>query len=178
MELETLTKEIIQLKDQIHALVVEELDQVGDPKTRYTETRVLAEKVSDLKKHLETIPEKKRPFFQAMFYQIDPDLIFLDYAANKAESLAETSTDVFGVIRQFSEEVFTLARALLEGKISPAEAQGKVKDFDTRFQEIAKLPGHETPEMQQLLSEADLELTWIFNGGKGPTSLRLNRLMP
>lgn len=177
MDLETLTQEIILVKNQIHALVVEELDQVGDPTTRYAEARRLALKVNELRSSLESIPEKKRPLFQALFYQIDPDLKFLDYAAHKAETQPEQPASTAMVIRQFSEEVFALARAFLEGKITLAEGQAKVREFNARFDEIATLPGRDLPELQRLLSEADLELTWVFNGGKGPTSLRLNRLM-
>ena len=66
---------------------------------------------------------------------------------------------------------------LAAGDVPLPEATQQVRGFDARFKEIATLPGHEEPEMQRLLSESDLELTWIYNGGKGPTSLRLNRLM-
>lgn len=177
MNLETLTFEVIQLKNQIHALVVQELNQTGDPKTRYAEAGQLSTSIRELKKQLETIPEPKRPYFKALFYQIDADLTFLEYAANKAVGQPELPGDTAAVIRQFSNDVFALAKSFLEGKITLAEGQAKVQEFNARFEEIAGLPGHEAPDMQRLLSEADLELTWIYNGGKGPTSLRLNRLM-
>ncbi len=176
MEANNLAQEIIRLKDEIHGLAGDELDQVGDPQARYAAARQLAEKVNAFKGQLEAVPEKQRRLLQELLRQAEPDLSFLEFSANKAAAGSGQPPSTAEVIRQFSAEVFALAKAMLAGKVPLAEAQQKVREFDAQLKDIAGLPGRDEPELQSLLSEARLELNWIFNGGKGPTSLRLGQL--
>ena len=45
------------------------------------------------------------------------------------------------------------------------------------MKELAHRPGNEAPEVQKALGDADLDLTFVYDGGKGPMSLRMHRFM-
>lgn len=174
MDIEALYQTLKQVKETVHNLVLEELEETGDQAARYQAARQIMEKVPSLHTQVESAPEEQRPRLEILLRGIDHDLTFLTYTANQTAAKEAKTQDTVSIIRQFSEEVFTLAKAFVNHEIELADTQQRVKEFDRRFKELAKLPGHEAPEIQRLLSEADLELTYIFNGGKGATSLRLD----
>jgi len=174
MDSDALYQSLLKIKDEVHNLVREELEEIGDQSARSLIARKYSEEVPSLRTQVASTSEEQRPRLENMLRAIDNDLIFLLYSANQTASREAKAQDPINIIRQFSEDVFTLAKAFVNKEVSLTDTQQRVKEFDIRFKELAKLPGHETPECQRLLSEADLELTFIYNGGKGATSLRLD----
>jgi succinate dehydrogenase flavin-adding protein (antitoxin of CptAB toxin-antitoxin module) len=177
MDVETLYQTIEQLKATVHALAQEELAETGDTASRYQAVPNLVEEASSLNLQVATLPVDQRRRLENLLRTIDYELTFLTFSAGQAAAKTEKTQDASDVFRKFSDEVFNFTKEFVDKKINLADAQRRVKELDQRFKELAKLPGHETPEIQQLLSEADLELTYIFNNGKGATSLRLNRYL-
>ena len=174
MGIEALYQTLMKMKDALHNLVREELEETGDQAARNLAARQIMEKVPSLRTQVESAPEEQRPRLEILLRGIDHDLTFLTYTANQTAAKEAKTLDTVSIISQFSEEVFALAKAFVDHEIELADTQQRVKELDQRFKELAKLPGHEAPEIQRLLSEADLELTYIYNGGKGASSLRLD----
>jgi hypothetical protein len=66
---------------------------------------------------------------------------------------------------------------MVGGQVDQSKLQEKVLELDKRLKELAHLPGHEAPDVQKALGDADLDLTFVYAGGKGAMSIRMHRFM-
>lgn len=176
MNSQELEQELTQLENKAHRLAEEELDEIGDRTERYEAARSLNDRLMSLRGQVDSAPAAERAELDDIWRAAERDLIFLLFAAGQAETAAAPQ-DVSSLARQLSAEAFELARTMVSGQVDPSKLQEKVLELDKRLKELAHLPGHEAPDVQRALSEADLDLTFVYAGGKGAMSLRMHRFM-
>lgn len=172
MKTHDLSQALTQLATEAHRLAEDELDDRGDSTERYRQARSLNERLLALRSQVDSAPPDGRALLDDTWRAAERDLIFLLNAA-ESTSPPDMSQDVTALARQISAEAFDLAVALATGKADKATLQPKVLALDERLKKLAHMPGHDAPAVQQALSDADLDMNYVFAGGKGSTSVRL-----
>ena len=170
-----LEQELTQLKSEADRLAEEELDETGNRTERYEAARALNDRLMSLRGQVDAAPAVERAELDELWRAAERNLIFLLFAAGQAEAAAPQ--DLGSLARQLSTEAFELAQTMVSGQVDPSKLQEKVLELDKRLKELAHLPGHEAPDVQKALGEADLDLTFVYAGGKGAMSLRMHRFM-
>jgi hypothetical protein len=173
MSSDTLQQDLTHLKEESNRLTKEELVGTGDKTRRYQAARRLNEQLLAFRKQVDSAPRKQKGQLDLLWRAAERDLTFLLFAADKAEKPQETD-DIVALFQRFGGEVFSLAKALANGQVDPADAQQQGFEMYKRLKEMTQMPGVEQPEVQQSIVETRQEITWICSGGKGPTSLRLH----
>ncbi len=81
-------------------------------------------------------------------------------------------------IHQLNVATYKLAKKCVETTGDRSQFPVEAKPLLEQFNELAdEVKGKSTPDMQRMLSEIDLELDFIFNQGRGPTSVRIAQYM-
>jgi hypothetical protein len=77
-------------------------------------------------------------------------------------------------IRQLNLATYNLAKKCVDTTGDRSNFPAEAKPLLMQFNELAEqVKGKATPDMQRMLSEIDLELDFLFNQGRGPTSVRI-----
>ena len=175
MNSKELERELTQLKSEADRLAGEELDGTGDRTERYKAARSLNDRLISLRAQVDSAPAADREELDDIWQAAERNLIFLLFSADQAE--AATPKDLPSLARQLSTEAFELGKTMLAGQVELSELQAKVLELDKRLKELAHRPGNEAPDVQKALSDADLDLTFVYEGGKAPMSLRMHRFI-
>ena len=176
MKPKELGEELTQLKSEAHRLAEEELDETGNRTERYEAARSLNDRLISLRGQVDAAPAAERAELDDVWRAAERDLTFLLFAADQAETAAAPQ-DLTSLARQLSAEAFELGLTMVTSQVDPSKLQEKVLELDKRLKELAHRPGHDAPEVQKALSDADLDLTFVYAGGKGAMSIRMHRFM-
>ena len=163
-----------QIQKESQSLMQAALAYSGDKVERAAQADDLAERLQALQERVEGAAAD-RPELTLLWETIERDLIFVKFAAT--EEVPEPADQVASEAAAINREAFELAKAVVQGQISPETCQAQVRQLDQRIQDLVGKPGQESPEVQTALAEADLDLTYAFAGGKGATSVRLARYL-
>ena len=189
MNSKELERELTQLKSEADRLAGEELDGTGDRTERYKAARSLNDRLISLRAQVDSAPAADGEELDDIWQAAERNLIFLLFSADQAETSADqaetladqaeaaTPKDLPSLARQLSTEAFELGKTMLAGQVELSELQAKVLELDKRLKELAHRPGNEAPDVQKALSDADLDLTFVYEGGKAPMSLRMHRFI-
>jgi hypothetical protein len=81
-------------------------------------------------------------------------------------------------IRQLNLTTYNLAKKCVDTTGDRSQFMAAAKSLLAQFHQLAQLvEGNATPDMERMLSEIDLELDFLFNQGRGPTSVRIGQYM-
>ena len=168
--MDDLKKLLTQLHEESQALMQAALAYAGDEAERAAQASELEKRYEALRTQYELVAAD-RPELTVLWQAIERDLIFVQFAAT--EEQAEPADQVASEAAAINQEAFALAKAVKRGEISQANCQAKVRELDQRIQDLVGQPGQESPDVQAALAEADLDLTYAYEGGQGAMSLRM-----
>lgn len=170
-----------QLHEESQALMQAALAYAGDEVERAAQAGDLEERLEALREHYE-LAAADRPELTVLWQAIERDLIFVQFAATEeqpepADEQPEPANQVASEATAINQAAFALAKAVVRGEISQEDCQASVRELDQRIQGLVGKPGQESPEVQAALAEADLDLTYAYEGGKGAMSLRMAQFL-
>lgn len=86
--------------------------------------------------------------------------------------------DSYESIHQLNVATYNLAKKCADTTGDRSHFRAEAKVLLKQFNQLAEsVKGKSTPDMQRMLSEIDLELDFLFNQGRGPTSVRIDQYM-
>jgi hypothetical protein len=175
-----LKETLSSLHDETQAMVNEALDNAGDPSHRGAHAQELEKKLQTLREELDK-SDQAQDELEIIWQAVERDLIFLLFEAGEEQETTETkeitADDVRSRAIAINTEAFELVKAVIHNQIDQEERQKRVRELDQRLVDLVGMPGRDAPEVQHALSEADLDLTYAYNGGVGAMSLRVNRYL-
>jgi hypothetical protein len=176
MSMSDLKSTLNEIREETRRMTQAALDESGDPAVRAERARELDEQLQATREELEAAgPERDQ--LEAVWSAIERDLIFLQFDAGQDEGEESPAGDTVARALAINREAFELAKGVIHGRIDQQERQDRVRELDDRMQGLVGLPGQDSPEAQHALSEADLDLTFAYEGGKGAMSLRVQRYL-
>jgi len=178
MTIEGLEDSLRGLEDSVHRLVVEELDDKGNPAERHRQAGLFREQLAGLRPQVDAVPAGTWAALDDLWRAVDRDLIFLEAMAAAAEPPAPAAApDVREQVRQISAGAFELAKVAAAGGGDSSEREQEALALRQRLKELVGQPGYGAPDVQQAFSEARLDLTYVLAGGRGATSIRLHHYL-
>jgi len=178
--MDDLKSKLSDLYAETQSLTQDALEESGDADARAARARELDEQLRALRAELDQV-ESDQAELERIWEAAERDVIFLLFEAGESqEEPAQgevTAEDVTARAMAISADAFDLAKAVIHKQIGQEERQKRVQELDQRLVDLAGLPGQDSPEVQEALSEADLDLNFAYEGGSGPMSLRVHHYL-
>lgn len=90
---------------------------------------------------------------------------------------APLSEPVVEAARRIRAEALELVRQYLAHGQLLAAIEQRAEDLDRQIRALAGQPGQDAPDVQRYLSDADLDIGFIYAGGRGASSVEAQQLI-
>lgn len=164
---------ILGLRDEVRQMTADALAKRGDKRARWQRAQEIEALKPELEEQVAGLRSYKRPELDKALGQIGGGLIFLLAASNRPDDLpGEGETTEAAVRRIYSQAMKVAGDFALERGDRPAL---RLQADELRQELIAlnKSGANQNPDWQRMLSDANLDLTYVTSGGLRPHSTRL-----
>jgi hypothetical protein len=164
---------IIRLRDEVRQLRADALAKTGDKQTRWQRAQEINALTAALKERVAGLPSHRQPDLDKALRQIGSDLIFLLAASNRPDDLpgAEESTEA--AVRRINSQALKIAGDYALEREDRAALRLQADELRQELIALAKSGANQNPDWQRMLSDANLDLTYVTSGGLRPHSTRL-----
>ena len=84
-------------------------------------------------------------------------------------------SDFHEQVQQLNSATYALAKRCVDPKLDKEALRRDAMTLQARLDELLAVKEARTADDNRMLSESDLELTYAFNEGRGPTSPRIDQ---
>lgn len=170
MTADELTHTLTKVRDEAHSLSKEKL-AANEPKpARLKRAQELDAELLALQRDIDALPVTERAHQNGIVQVARRYLVFLltEAAAAEPAGLEEKA-------RALHNDVIAAAKLVAGGKLVDEARESSAAALKARFDALLAEPGPRGASEQGILADVNLDLGFIQQGGKAPTSLRLGR---
>jgi len=170
---------IFFLRDEIRQLTSDALAKEGDKTARWQRALEIKAMTPALQEQVDAQPAGERPQLEKALGQINGGLIFLLASSNRpdegergAGASAAGETTEAAVRRIYSQSLKIAGDFALE-RGDRAALRQQAEELRQELIALAKSGANQQPDWQRMLSDANLDLTYVTSDGQRPHSTRL-----
>jgi hypothetical protein len=164
---------IFHLRDEVSQLTSDALAMKGDKSARWHRAQEIKALAPALRDQVSAQPADDRKDLESALAKINRNLIFLladsnrpDDVPGEEETMEEAVRRIYAQSLQISAD-FALERGDREALI------GQADELHHELIALAKSGANQQPDWMRMISDADLDLTYVTSGGLRPHSTRL-----
>jgi hypothetical protein len=172
-----LQETISHLRDEVRQLTSDALAQSGDKAARWQRSLEIKALTPSLQERIDALPAGERPELEKALGQINGGLIFLLAPSNQPDDLpgatpsSEQTTEA--AVRRIYSQSLKIAGDFALERGDRAALRLQAEELRRDLIDLAKSGANQQPEWQRMLSDANLDLTYVTSDGKRPHSTRL-----
>jgi len=168
-----LQETIFQLRDEVRQLTSDTLAKSGDKAARWQRSQEIKTLTPALREQVEGQPASKRPALENALGKINSGLIFLLADSNRPDELSGAEETTEAAVRRIYTQSFQLAGDFALERNDRATLRIKAEELRQELITLAKSGANQQREWQRMLSDANLDLTYVTSDGTRPYSTRL-----
>ena len=164
---------IFKLRDEIRQLTADTLAKSGDKRARWQRAQEIKDLKPDLEEQVARLPTFERPELDKALGQIGGGLIFLLAASNRPADLHGEVESTEAAVRRIYSKALKIAGDFALERGDRAALRLEADKLRQELIALAKSGANQNPDWQRMLSDANLDLTYVTSGGLRPHSTRL-----
>lgn len=164
---------IFLLRDESRQLTADALAKQGDQMARWQRSQEIKALATLLGEQVKSLPVSKRPELESALGQVNNSLIFLLAPSNRPEELAGEDETTEAAVRRVYKQSLQIAGDFALGRGDRDRQREQAETLRQELMTLAKSGANQRPEWQRMLSDANLDLTYVTSDGTRPHSTRL-----
>ena len=168
-----LQETIFFLRDEIRQLTSDALAKSGDKTARWQRALEIKALTPALQEKVDAQPAGERPDLEKALGQINGGLIFLLAPSNRPDDLPGAGETTEAAVRRIYSQSLQVAGDFALERGDRAALRQQAEELRQELISLAKSGANQQPDWQRMLSDANLDLTYVTSDGKRPHSTRL-----
>lgn len=164
---------IFHLRDEVSQLTSDALAKSGDKAARWQRTQEIKALTPGLRDQVAGRPADERQPLENALAKINRNLIFLLAASNRPDDLPGEEETMEAAVRRIYAQSLQIAADFALDRGDRATLRRQAEELRQELITLAKSGANQQPDWQRMLSDANLDLTYVTSGGLRPHSTRL-----